>query len=51
MKELKKSIIKKVAKEYGMDAGYLEDLVRDMESDGILVDEQDIRDMIVNGDC
>lgn len=51
MKELGKSTIRKVAEEYGKDAGYLEDLVRDMESDGIRVDKQDLIDMIVNGDC
>lgn len=51
MKELKKLIIKKVAAEYGMDADYLEDTVRDMENDGILVSRDDLVDMIVNGDC
>jgi hypothetical protein len=51
MKELKKSIIKKVAAEYGMDADYLKDTVRDMENDGILVSRDDLVDMIVNGDC
>ena len=51
MKELKKAVIKKVAAEYGMDADYLEDIVRDMESDGIEVSGQDLADMIENGDC
>lgn len=51
MKELKKSIIKKVAAEHGMDADYLEDIVRDMESDGIQVSREDLTDMIINGDC
>ena len=51
MRELAKKVIKEVAKEYKMDAGYLEDIVRDMEGDGILVDRDLLSDMIENGDC
>lgn len=50
-KELTKKAIREVAKEYGMDAGYLEDIVRDMEGDGIKGDKQDLIDMVINGDC
>lgn len=49
-KRLTKKAIKEVAKEYGMDAGYLEDIVRDMEGDGIKVAKEDLIDMVVNGD-
>ena len=51
MKELSKKKIREVAKEYGKDAGYLEDIVRDMEGDGIRVEKEDLIDMVVNGDC
>lgn len=51
MKELKKTVIKEVADRYGMEADYLEDIVRDMEGDGIQVRRQDLIDMIENGDC
>ncbi len=51
MKELKKAVIREVAAGYGMEADYLEDIVRDMESDGIEVSRQDLADMIENGDC
>lgn len=50
-KGLTKKAIRETAKKYGMDAAYLEDLVRDMEDDGIRVDLQDLEDMIINGDC
>ncbi len=51
MKELSKKAIREVAKEYGKDAGYLEDIVRDMEGDGIRVEKEDLIDMVANGDC
>ena len=51
MKELSKKKIREVAKEYGKDAGSLEDIVRDMEGDDIRVEKEDLIDMVVNGDC
>ena len=51
IRELSKTAIRRIAKEYAQDAIYLEDLVRDMEDEGIKVEEQDLIDMIINGDC
>ena len=50
MKNITKKQIEALAAEYGKDADYLEDIVLDMESEGIRVDATDLEDMLANDD-
>ena len=50
MKNISKKELERLAKEYGRDAGELEDYIIDMEGDGIRVDEENLEDFLANGD-
>ena len=43
-------LIKEIAKKYDLDPVDIQDIVNDMESDGIRVTREDIEDMYLNGD-
>ena len=45
-----KKDIKEIAKKYGLDPDSIQDIVNDMESDGIRVTKEDIEDMYLNDD-
>ncbi len=49
MEQITRKDIEMLAKEYGYDAGYLIDVVIDMEGDGILVTAAMIEDYICDG--
>ncbi len=49
-KRINKKDIKEIAKKYDLDPIDIQDIVNDMESDGILVTKEDIEDMYLNGD-
>ena len=49
-KRINKKDIKEIAKKYGLDPDSIQDIVNDMESDGILVTKEDVEDMYLNGD-
>ena len=50
MKNITKKELERLAKEYGRDAGELEDYIIDMEGDGIRVDAENLEDFLANGD-
>lgn len=50
MKNITKKELERLARKYGRDAGDLEDIVVDMEGDGIRVDATDLEDFLANGD-
>ena len=49
MEQITRKDIERLAREYGCDAGYLMDVVLDMEGDGILVTAEMIEDYILDG--
>ena len=49
MEQITRKDIDRLAKEYGYDAGYLTDVVADMEGDGILVTAEMLEDYICDG--
>ena len=49
-RKITKKDIKEIAKKYRLDPTDIQDVVTDMESDGILVTKEDIEDMYLNGD-
>ena len=49
-RKITKKDIKEIAKKYDLDPIDIQDIVNDMESDGILVTKEDIEDMYLNGD-
>ena len=50
MKDISKKELERLAKEYGRDAGELEDYILDMEGDGIRVTAGNLEDFLANGD-
>ena len=49
-RKITKKDIKEIAKKYDLDPVDIQDIVNDMESDGIRVTREDIEDMYLNGD-
>ena len=49
-RKITKKDIKEIAKKYDLDPIWIQDIVNDMESDGIRVTRGDIEDMYLNGD-
>jgi hypothetical protein len=49
-RKITKKDIKEIAKKYDLDPVDIQDIVEDMESDGIRVTREDIEDMYLNGD-
>ena len=49
-RKITKKDIKEIAKKYDLDPIDIQDIVEDMESDGIRVTREDIEDMYLNGD-
>ena len=49
-RKITKKDIKEIAKKYDLDPIEIQDIVNDMESDGIRVTKEDIEDMYLNGD-
>ena len=49
-KRITRKDIKEITKKYDLDPIDIQDIVNDMESDGILVTKEDVEDMYLNGD-
>ena len=49
-RKITKKDIKEIAKKYGLNHDSIQDIVNDMESDGIRVTKEDIEDMYLNDD-
>ena len=49
-RKITKKDIKEIAKKYDLDPIEIQDIVNDMESDGIRVTKEDIEYMYLNGD-
>ena len=49
-RKITKKDIKEIAKKYDLDPIEIQDIVNDMESDGIRVTKEDIEDMYLNSD-